>query len=199
MTDQVSVLAVSGSTREDSYNSAILEVAIQGVQEAGAQITLLRLRDFPLPLYDGDLEAAGLPDHVRMLKQMFRDHDGFLIASPEYNGFFSGVLKNALDWLSRPVPDEPSLAAFKGKTAAIMAASPGALGGIRGLMALRQLLSNLQVTVLPEQVIVPHANRVLDADGNVRDEKVVSQLIGLGTVLARATARWQREETDDAP
>ena len=121
-------------------------------------MTLIDLRDFAMPLYDGDLEEReGLPANARVLKDLMLSHQGFLISSPEYNSSISAVLKNAIDWASRPVTGEAPLACFTGKAAAIMSASPGALGGLRGLVHLRSILGNINVLVLLDQVAVMSA------------------------------------------
>src|SRR5580692_8631770 len=112
------ILAFAASTRRESFNKKLITVAAQGARKAGAEVTLIDLKDFPLPLYDQDLEAEqGMPENGKKLKKLFIDHDGLLIASPEYNSSLPAVLKNAIDWVSRPAPGEPSLAAFKGKVA----------------------------------------------------------------------------------
>src|SRR5262249_29719722 len=102
------ILAFAGSTRRDSFNKKLAGIAADGARAAGAEVTFIDLRDYPLPLYDGDLEAEkGLPEQAQRLKKLFLDHDGLLISSPEYNSSISGVLKNTIDWVSRPVPGEP--------------------------------------------------------------------------------------------
>src|SRR6266404_9457659 len=147
------ILAFAGSTRADSYNKKLVKVAMHGAEAAGAQVTYLDLRDLNLPLYDGDLESSeGLPAGARKFKDLLLANDGIMISSPEYNSSISAVLKNAIDWASRPVPGEKPLQAFVGKVAGLMAASPSALGGLRGLVALRYILGNIQVIVLPEQL-----------------------------------------------
>ncbi|MDH3591896.1 MAG: NAD(P)H-dependent oxidoreductase, partial [Planctomycetota bacterium] len=130
------ILALSGSLRGDSFNRKLVAAAAAGARAAGAAVTEIDIREFPLPLYDGDLEARdGLPEHALRLKRLFAEHEGLLIASPEYNGSISGALKNLIDWVSRPASKgEKPLASFDGKVAAIMAASPGGLGGLRGLV-----------------------------------------------------------------
>ena len=150
MTYTPKILAFAGSTRTDSLNKKLVKIAANGAKNVGAEVTFIDLRDYPMPLYDGDLEAKeGLPPNALKLKEIFWQHQGFLIASPEYNSSYSGVLKNTIDWLSRPASsDEPGLSCFVGRVAAIMSTSPGALGGLRGLAALRQLLENIQVIVL---------------------------------------------------
>ncbi|MCK5189939.1 MAG: NAD(P)H-dependent oxidoreductase, partial [Methylococcales bacterium] len=114
------------------------------------------------------------------------EHDGFLIASPEYNSAFSPLLKNAIDWASRAESDnEPPLLAYKGKTASIMAASPGALGGLRGLVFLRMLLANIGITVLPEQQAIPHAFKAFSDKGTLNDsnQQLAIEKLGKNLVL----------------
>lgn len=146
------ILAFAGSLRKDSLNKKLALIAVEGASSTGAVVTYIDLKDYPLPLYDGDVEAAGFPENALKLKALFMEHDALLIASPEYNSAFSAVLKNVIDWVSRKSEEsEAPLACFTGKTALILSASPSALGGLRGLVALRLLLSNLKVLVLPEQ------------------------------------------------
>ena len=122
------ILAFAGSARRDSLNKKLLQVAVAGARAAGAEVTVLDLRDLPLPLYDGDLEAAeGLPANARALKQQLRAHAGLLLACPEYNSSVTPLLKNAIDWASRAEPGEAPLACFEGKVAGLVSASPGAL------------------------------------------------------------------------
>ena len=118
------------------------------------------------------------------LKQLFIDHDGLLIASPEYNSSITAVLKNAIDWVSRPAPGEPSLVAFRSKVATLMSASPGALGGLRGLVHVRSILSNIGVIVLPDQIAVAKAHEAFNADGSLKDSKQQSGIEELGHTLA---------------
>lgn len=178
-------LAFSGSTRAGSFNRMLLSMAIRGAIGQGARVEEIHLNYFPMPLYDGDLEAAeGIPEAAIRLKALFAEADGFLIASPEYNGFFSGVLKNTLDWLSRPVAGKNSPLPFKGKVAAIMAASPGSLGGVRGLQHLRVLLTNLQVMVIPEQVTIPNAHKIFSQEGKLTDSRLSAEVEHLGVRLA---------------
>ena len=126
-----------------------------------------------MPIYDGDLEdASGLPEAAKRLKQVFREHDGVFIASPEYNSSIAPLLKNVLDWISRKhEADEPMLSAYQGKVMAIAAASPGGFGGLRGLVPLRMMLGNIGVLVLPEQLAISFADTVFDAEGNLSDDK----------------------------
>src|SRR5690606_32044347 len=134
----IKVLALAGSTRTGSYNRMLAALAAEAAREAGAEVTLINLRDYPMPLYDGDLEEReGLPTSARQLRELFLSHDALIIASPEYNGSLSAVLKNTIDWLSRPQPGDPPRACFANKVAVIVSASTGALGGMRGLVHLR--------------------------------------------------------------
>ena len=142
--------------------------------------------DFPLPIYDGDLEDAdGLPANAVALKTIFKAHAPLFIVSPEYNGFFPPLLKNTIDWLSRPHGEESGLAPYAGKVAAIAAASPGGLGGIRCLPLLRQQLSNLSVTVLPQQLALPAADRAFDESGALRDAGQATSLQRIAVELVR--------------
>lgn len=184
------ILALAGSLRQGSFNKKLVALAAHGARQVGARVTLLDLGDFPLPLFDQDLEAAqGMPEPGARLKQQFLDHDGLLIASPEYNSSITAALKNALDWVSRSAPGEPPLAAFRGKVAALMSASPGALGGLRGLVHLRSILGNIGVIVLPDQVAVPQAHEAFQADGTLKDPKRQAAVEGLGRTLAEFLAK----------
>lgn len=189
----VRVLAFAGSTREGSFNKKLLGIAIVAARDAGAEVTRVELKELALPLYDGDLEAQdGLPARAKGFKRMMIEHDAFLIVSPEYNSGISGVLKNAIDWASRPEPNEISLVAFKGKVAAIMSASPGSLGGLRGLFALRQVLANINVLVLPDQLALSKANEAFDGAGNLRDEKQRERVREISSRLVDVAAKLQR-------
>src|ERR1700722_14157917 len=111
---QPRILAFAGSTRKDSYNKRLVRIAAQGAEAAGAKVTIIDLADFPMPLYDGDLEqSAGQPEHGVRLKKLLTESDGLLLASPEYNSSYSAVLKNSIDWVSRSVQGEPPLLAFR--------------------------------------------------------------------------------------
>jgi chromate reductase len=179
------ILAFAGSTRRESFNKKLVAIAAKGAADAGAEVTLIDLKDFPLPLFDQDLEAEqGMPENGRKLKQLFIGHDGLLIASPEYNSSITAVLKNAIDWVSRPAPGEPSLIAFNGKVATLLSASPGALGGLRGLVHVRSILTNIGVIVLPQQIAVGKAQEALRPDGSLIDSKQQASIEGLGSALA---------------
>jgi len=185
MSEKPKVLAWAGSTRQESFNKKLVRIAARAAEQAGAEVTLIDLADFRMPLFDQDLEAAqGPPENATKLKRLMVEHAGFLISAPEYNSSITGVLKNAIDWVSRPVAGEPNLVAFQEKTGAIMSASPGALGGLRGLVHLRAILGNIGVLVLPGQVGVAKAHEAFDGEGRLKDPKQQSSVEGLGAELA---------------
>lgn len=181
------ILAFAGSARQDSFNKKVVKIAADGAKAAGVEVTYLDFRELPLPLYDQDLEAAeGLPQNVLTLKSLMKSHQGFLIACPEYNSSITPLLKNAIDWASRPEPGENApLACFRDKVAAIMSASPGGLGGLRGLGHVRSILESIGVLVLPDQKAVSNAYQAFDENGNLKDEKQRSDVYNLGTKLAQ--------------
>ena len=186
MSSTPKILAFAGSTREASFNKRLVKVAAEGASAAGAEVTLIDLRDFPLPLYDGDLEAqSGLPDNAQKLKALFLDHQGLLISSPEYNGGMSAVLKNTIDWVSRSAPGEDGLAAYKNKVAGLMGISPGRLGGLRGLTHVRQILTNVGVLVLPQQQAVGGAGQAFGDAGELVDSTLQAAVTGIGARLAK--------------
>lgn len=179
------VLVFAGSTRAGSFNRRLARAALTALESAGIGTTYVDLRDYPMPLYDGDLEAAhGLPEAAKAFKRLLFDHDGFVVASPEYNGSFSALLKNTIDWVSRPEPGEKHLAAFRGKLAAILSTSPGPGGGLRGLRHLRELLEMIGVNVLPDQLAIPHAAGAFDAAGHLVRPADVQALHRLAEELA---------------
>ena len=178
------ILAFAGSTRTESYNKKLVKIAVLGAEAAGAEVTLVDLRDLPMPLYDGDLEAKeGIPPNGVKFKQLMLAHRGLLISAPEYNSGISGVLKNAIDWASRELPGETLLACFDRKVAVLMSASPGALGGLRGLVIVRSILSNIRVLVLPQQIAVPRAHEAFNPDGSLKDAKQQASIQKLGADL----------------
>lgn len=187
----IKVLVFAGSTRKGSFNKKLAKVAAELVRAAGAEVTYVDLRDIPMPLYEGDLEAAeGIPPNGRKLKDLMLSHDAFLIASPEYNSSITGVLKNAIDWASRPAPNEKPLECFTGKVIGLCSASPGALGGLRGLVTVRSILGNIGSIVIPTQVAVSHANEGFNENEQLKDpkfnaamQKMVAQLVTMTTKL----------------
>ncbi len=185
----VKILAFAGSTRKDSHNKKLVRVAAQAAEAAGAEVTLIDLRDFTLPLFDEDIEAAGTPLAATKLKQLFLSHNGLLIASPEYNSSISAVLKNAIDWVSRSVPGEPMKAAFVNKVAAIMSASPGGLGGLRGLVHVRSILENISVMVLPDQYALGSAHSAFGDDGLLIEERAAKTVANISSKLVQTISR----------
>lgn len=185
------ILAFAGSARQESYNKKMVAVAAIAAREAGADVTLIDLRDYPMPIYDGDFEThEGLPENAKKLKRLFLDHDGLLISCPEYNSSISPLLKNTIDWVSRPAPDESQpLAPYADKVAVLMSASPGALGGLRGLVTVRSILGNIKVTVLPDQFALSKAHEAFDENGKLRDENQEKMVRGLGEKLAGFLAK----------
>ncbi len=184
--NNVKILAFSGSSRDGSFNKKLVNVAAAGAREAGADVTVVDLKEFDLPLYTQNREAAdGMHPKAREFKKLLTEHDGFLISSPENNSSYSVELKNAIDWASRKESDdERPLAAFAGKYATLMAASPGGLGGLRGLVHLRGLLQNMQVTVLPGQFALSSAHQAFDDSEKLKDEGTEAKVKSLGRDLA---------------
>lgn len=183
------ILAFAGSLRAGSYNKQLIRIAVEGARQAGAEVTLIDLKDYPLPVFDEDLEAQGIPENAVKLKDLMLAHQGLLISAPEYNSSLPAALKNAIDWISRPIPGKPRLACYIDKVAAIMSASTGALGGLRGLVHLRAILGNINVLVLPEQTSIPNAHEAFDADGRLRDARKHDEIEKLGK---RLTAMLQK-------
>ncbi len=182
------ILAFSGSARKDSFNQKLVTAAARHAEAAGADVTLISLRDYPMPLFNQDEEAEhGQPDSVKALKELFVAHDGLLVSAPEYNGSITPLLKNTLDWLSRQHDDEPSMIAYRNKTAAIMGASPGGLGGLRGLVHVRAILSNLGVLVIPKQFALGAAHKAFDDNGELAAERDRDTVIQLTANLVKTT------------
>ena len=180
------ILAFAGSTRTDSYNKKLVKIASTGATEVGADVTVIDLRDFPVPIYDGDLEQKdGLPFNARKLKDLMLTHQGFLISSPEYNSSISAVFKNTIDWTSRQSEGEMPLACFKNKIAGIMSASPGMLGGLRGLVHVRSILGNIGVIVMPDQIAIAKAHEAFNEDGTLKDKKQEDQVKKIGASVAK--------------
>jgi len=181
MSSQIKVLAFAGSTRRDSFNQKLVSIALDGARQAGADTTYINFKDFPLPLMDEDLEREeGTPENAKKLKEIFQEHDALLIASPEYNSSISPLLKNVIDWVSRPADGEQPLSAFDGKVAALMSASPGGLGGVRGLVHLRSILGSIKVLLLPDQYCLSSAYEAFNEDGRLVDSEKEQIVKGLG-------------------
>lgn len=174
---EINVLAFSGSTRTDSSNQKLVAQAADIAKQMNARVLVINLKDFPMPFYNADLEAKeGLPPAAQQLRRLMKESHVILIASPEYNGSLSGLLKNAIDWASRDEQGKPSREAFAGKKFVIMSASPGPGGGTRGLEHLRKILENVGGVVIAGQVTVPNAYDAYDAKGNLKDSKIKNEL-----------------------
>jgi len=187
------LLAFSGSARAGSLNKLLAKAATEAARAAGAEVSLIDLRDFAMPVYDGDLEAReGVPPKARELKALFMAHNGLLIASPENNASVSSLLKNILDRVSRPDGGQNGLVPYQNKVAGLMSASPGALGGLRGLAHLRAILQTLGVQVISEQFALGRAHEAFDASGGLTDAKQQAMLAGTMQRLVDVTARLSR-------
>ena len=185
-----SIAVIVGSIREGSYHRALGELAAASLEAQGASVTRVDLAAFDLPLYSAALEADAFPPAALKLKTLFAAQDGLLFVSPEYNGSLSPLLKNAIDWASRPTGDEGpvALSAYRGKAAAIMSASISPFGGLRGLMHLRQILSTIQMLVIPEQVVVPAAHAAFAEDGSLK-EPLPASLVEMAAARLVAVAK----------
>lgn len=170
--EKIKILAFTGSPQQKSLNKELIKVAINHLQQQNIEVTFLDLLKYPLPIYSPDLEKAeGYHPNAMKIKDILREHHGFIISSPEYNGSVTGLLKNAIDWLSIPTGGN----VFKNKVAVLLSTSPGSLGGIRGLYHLRVILENLKVTTLSEKLCVPYSHKNI-VEGKLVDEKLNTKL-----------------------
>jgi chromate reductase len=184
------ILAIAGSTRQGSFNARLLEIAIAGAEAVGGNVSRLDLKAYPLPLYDGDVEAdGGLPPAAAALKRQIAAHAGLLIASPEYNGSMPPLLVNVLAWTSRPEAGEAPGEVYKGKVAALVSASPAAFGGMRGLAPLSSLLGNLGVLVLPYPIGVGGAPGCFGPGASLVDQVTQQRVAAAGAALATMLRR----------
>ena len=189
------ILVFAGSARRESLNKKLARAGAEAVRAAGGEATFVDLDDYPMPIYHGDLEAAeGMPENARKLRALFLAHEGLLIASPENNQSITSLLKNTLDWLSRDIGDGKGemsgLAPYRGKVAGIMNATPGPYGGVRHLFHLRQVLSGLQMLVLPNQVQLARADQAFDEQGALRDERWAKALQALAKSLVETVDKF---------
>lgn len=184
------ILAFAGSARKESFNKKLVSIAAEKARALGAEVTLIDLADYPMPIYDGDVEEAdGLPENALELHGMMMQHDALLLACPEYNGSITPLLKNTIDWISRPTEDAGPVAAFKGKVAGLLSASPGGFGGMRGLVHVRAILSGIGVLVVPGDVSVGSAYDVFDDDGTLKDSKLEARLSNAVKSLVETATR----------
>ncbi len=189
MSQPVRVAVISGSLRKGSYNTQLVRFVAGKIRGNGVETDEISLLDLDLPLMNEDLEKQGLPAGVLDLKKRLIAADVLLISSPEYNGSLSPALKNAIDWASRPREGEAPLACFKGKVGGLLAASPGKIGGLRGLRHLRQILTQIQTVVHPNEFALASAHEAFDETGNLKDATATKLAVGVGEAavgLARA-------------
>jgi len=185
MANPIRILAFSGSARRDSLNKKLLAVTVAAVRAAGGEVTLIDLTDFPLPLYNGDLEdAEGMPPNATKLIELIKQHPALLIASPEYNSMFTPLLKNTIDWCSR-ADDNP----FIGKVAAVVSASPGPFGGVRSMKLAQQLLLHLGCHIVPAQCFLIRAHEAFDEHGALKDARPQKQVHTLAAQLVQLTTK----------
>ena len=188
------LLVFAGSTRQHSFNRQLAAIAAALARDAGAEVSHLELADFDIPLYNADFEARGTPHDVIRLKKLMFEHPAWIICSPEYNGSYTALLKNTIDWASSPVKDDPEWSSgtkpFRGKVVGLLSASPGAYGGLRSLSHLNPLLLNLQCWIAPQQFALANARQVFGPDGAPQRElarksvqAVVDQVLWAGERL----------------
>jgi NAD(P)H-dependent FMN reductase len=175
------ILVIPGSLRTGSHNARLAALATKELALAEAEVTRISLADYPLPLFDADVAAdSGLPAAAVQLKRMVMAHQGVFITSPEYSASVTPLVKNTIDWISRAAArdrGEPNYTAFKGRVFAIGAASSGSGGGMRSLMALRQILElGCGALVIPEQISVPRADQAFDDMDNLKDDVLAAAL-----------------------
>jgi chromate reductase, NAD(P)H dehydrogenase (quinone) len=192
MTAAPKILAFAGSTRQASFNRKLLRIAVDGAKSAGGEVTMVELADYPLPLFNQDDESArGIPENGRKLKELMKSHRGFLLACPEYNSSITPLLKNTIDWTSRLSEGEKPLECYAQKAAILMSASPGALGGLRGLVHVRAILGNIGTLVLPGTISISQAASAFDADGQLVDAAKQATVRKLATDLVEFLRKWQ--------
>ena len=183
------ILAFAGSVRKQSWNRKVLDVAVRGARDAGAEVTLVNLADYPMPIYDADWhEANGVPQNMLRLREQMMQANGLLIASPEYNTSITPLLKNTIDWLSQSVDGVSGNAPFTNKIGALLGASNGGFGTIRALPHVSYILSNLGVFMLPV-VAVPGVSQAFDAAGNMTSERTRGMVADLGAKLAHTVEK----------
>jgi chromate reductase, NAD(P)H dehydrogenase (quinone) len=185
MAKKPKILAFSGSLREHSYSKRVVKITGKGAEKAGAEVTYVDLRDYPMPIYNpDDHDRLGFDENALKFQELLTQHDGLLIASPEYNGSLPGALKNVIDWASRQGGKYPRSAVFTGKVAAMMAASEGSFGGVRSLGHLRDVLTSVGVNVLPQEIAVTFADDKFSGDDEeMTDARMKGILENLGASL----------------
>jgi chromate reductase, NAD(P)H dehydrogenase (quinone) len=187
------LLFFAGSTREGSFNKKLALLARHIAEANGIEAVFVNLKDYPMPLYNGDLEAAeGPPERARAFKALLGEYRGVFIASPEYNSSVTPLLKNTLDWVTRVrAKGETGLEVYKSRVFAISGASPGYYGAMRSLLTLRQILEvGIGATVIPQQLALPRASDAFDEDGSLKDKAQQEMLKGVVEALAIAARRF---------
>ncbi|HCE29936.1 MAG TPA: NADPH-dependent FMN reductase [Comamonadaceae bacterium] len=189
------LLVFAGSTRQHSFNRRLAHAAAGMARDAGAEVTLLELSDFDIPLYNADLEARGTPADVLRLKQVLFDHPAWIICSPEYNGSYTALLKNTIDWASSPVKGDPvwqdGTRSFRSKVVGMLSASPGALGGLRSQSHLAPLLINLECWLAPKAFALGQAGSAFDDSGALVQEAHRERVRGVIEQVLWASGRLQ--------
>ena len=189
------LLIFAGSTRQQSFNRQLAGVAATLAGASGAEVTRLELAELDIPMYNADLEARGTPADVMKLKQILFEHPAWIICSPEYNGSYTALLKNTIDWASSPVKSDAAwqdgFKSFRGKVVGVLSASPGALGGLRSQSHLVPLLLNAQCWVAPQAFALSHAGAAFDTQGQLIDpdqrgkvQAVIDQVLHAASRLA---------------
>lgn len=191
------MLVFAGSTRQNSFNRRLAAVTAQIARDAGADVSHIELGDFEVPLYNADLEAQGTPADVVRLKQLFYDHPAWIICSPEYNGSYTALLKNTIDWVSSPIKSDPVWSSgskpFTDKVVGMLSASNGALGGLRSQSHLAPLLLNLKCWLAPKSFALSRAADAFDADGALGDPAHQQNVAGVVEQVLWAAKRLQHD------
>lgn len=187
------LLVFAGSTRQNSFNRKLAHAAAGLARASGAAVTHIELADFDIPIYNADLEAKGTPPDVMKLKQIMFEHPAWIICSPEYNGSYTALLKNTIDWASSPVKSDPAwqegFKSFTGKVVGMLSASPGALGGLRSQSHLAPLLLNAHCWVAPKAFALGRAGDAFDADGKLVNAAHVKSVQAVIDQVLFASAR----------
>ena len=187
------IVVMAGSRRREALSRRVAAACVRALDAAGAEVERIELDDYPAPLYDGDLEAAsGLPEAIVRLQRVLHASDGVLVVNPEYNGSLTPLLKNTLDWCSRPNPADPERSGGKvyaGRAAAVVGSSPGALGGMRVLFHIRDVLGYLGMQVIPQQLAVGKVGEAVGDDDRLRDAAQQDMLDKLAAALVDTARR----------
>ena len=179
----VKVLGIAGSPRQESFNRKLLALAAKILAESGVEVEVFDVREQKVPAFDPDVVAeTGLPSVVKALRESIHGADAVLLACPEYNAGYTPLMKSIIDWGSIKDPDTGIVNVWKNMVGAVMSASPGALGGSRGLVAVRQTLAHVEVLLIPEFTVVPSAHEAFREDGSLNNERSTN---ALGVVLER--------------